>query len=68
MPWVLDVAFQEDDCGIRRAQAPHNPAILWCIPLHVLPQEKTTRLGIAHKWLKAARDPQYRRKLLAILF
>ena len=68
MPWVRDVAFPEDACGIRRDQAPHNRALLRRIALNVLPQEKTTRWGIAHKRRKAAWDPQYRRQLLAILF
>ena len=49
MPWVRDVAFPEDDCGIRWDPAPPKRAILRRIALHVLQQEKATRLGITHK-------------------
>ncbi len=26
--WVLDVTFREDDCRVRKVQAPHNFATL----------------------------------------
>ena len=57
MHWVLDVAFPADPAGILRDQAPHNLAILRRIALNVLPQEKTTRLGIANRQFKVAWAP-----------
>ena len=67
LPWVLDVAFGEEDSCLRRDQAPHNMAILRRIALNVLKQEKTAKLGVAHKRLKAAWDLNYRVKLVEVL-
>ncbi len=67
MPWVLDVAFRADDRGLRRDQAPHHMAIWRRIALNVLKQEKTAKLGVANKRLKAAWDLSYRVKLVEVL-
>ena len=49
MPWVLDVAWREDDGCIRRDQDPQNmarPESPRCrIALHVRKQEKTAQVG-----------------------
>ncbi len=53
--WVLDVAFAEDKHQLRGHGAA-NMAVLRHIALGLLKQDKTTRIGIQNKRLKAASD------------
>lgn len=62
--WVLDVAFEEDDCRIRVGDGAQNFAILRRIALNLLKQDRSTKLGIANKRLKAAWDTGYLESLL----
>jgi predicted transposase YbfD/YdcC len=62
--WVLDVAFEEDDCRIRVGDGAQNFAILRRIALNLLKQDRSTKLGIANKRLKAAWDAGYLESLL----
>lgn len=64
--WVLDVAFDEDDCRIRVGEGTQNFAILRRIALNLLKQDKSTKLGIATKRLKAAWDTAYLEKLFGL--
>ncbi|MFM9438460.1 putative transposase YbfD/YdcC, partial [Janthinobacterium sp. CG_23.3] len=66
MHWVLDVAFREDDCRIRIGDAAQNFAILRRIALNLLKNEKTTKLGIASKRLKAGWSADYLAKVLGL--
>jgi predicted transposase YbfD/YdcC len=66
--WVLDLAFREDECRIRKDHGPHNFAILRHIALNLLKQEKSCKLGIKNKRLKAAWDDAYRLRVLQPLF
>lgn len=63
--WVLDVAFREDDCRIRKDNAPQNFAVLRHIALNLLNQEKTLKTGIKNKRLKGGWDNEYLDKVLA---
>ena len=63
--WVLDLAFREDDSRIRTANAPENFAILRHIALNRLAQEKTAKVGVKAKRLKAAWSEDYLLKVLA---
>lgn len=63
--WVLDVAFEEDDCRIRKANAPQNFAILRHIALNLLKQEKTAKGGVKAKRLKAGWSNAYLAKVLS---
>jgi predicted transposase YbfD/YdcC len=44
--WILDVALREDDCRIRKDNAPQNFAILRHIAVNLLGQEKRVKRGI----------------------
>lgn len=57
--WVLDVAFKEDKCRIRKDNAPENFSILRHIALNQLKKEKSIKNGIKSKRLKAGWDEQY---------
>jgi len=62
--WCLDVAMREDASRIRRDHAPENVAILRHIALNLLKQEKSCKLGIKRKQLKAGWDHDYLLKVL----
>jgi predicted transposase YbfD/YdcC len=64
--WVLDMAFREDECRIRKDHGPENFAVLRHLALSILKQDTQTRLGIHGKRLKAAWDPKYLERLLAL--
>ncbi|TAE93898.1 MAG: ISAs1 family transposase [Oscillatoriales cyanobacterium] len=63
--WVLDVAFREDDCRIRKDNAPQNFAILRHIYLNILTREKASKTGAKNKRLRAGWDDDYLTKILA---
>lgn len=62
--WVLDVVFREDDSRVRIGHAPKNMAVLRQIALSLLQQEKTAKVGIQTKRLKAGWDNQYLANIL----
>ena len=66
--WVLDVGFNEDACRIRKNNGSENFAILRRIALNLLKGEKSAKLGVANKRLKAAWDNDYLITVLSTLF
>jgi predicted transposase YbfD/YdcC len=64
--WVLDVAFREDDSRARTGNAAENLATIRQIALNLLKQEKSLKVGVAGKRLKAGWDESYLLKLLGI--
>ena len=64
--WVLDVGFREDDCRIRKDNAPPNFAMIRHISLNLLNQQKTSKAGAKNKRLRAGWDDDYLTKSLAV--
>jgi len=62
--WVLDVALREDDCRVRKGNAPENLALLRHIAVNAVKQEKTKKLGVKNKRLRAGWDEAYLAKIL----
>ena len=62
--WVLDVALREDDCRVRKGNAPENLALLRHIAINAVKQEKTKKLGVKNKRLKAGWDENYLAKIM----
>lgn len=62
--WVLDVAFSEDLSRKRQGHAAQNFSLLTRIALNLLKQDKTCKLGIHGKRLKAGWDNDYLLKVL----
>ncbi len=62
--WVLDVAFGEDHCQIRKDHGAENFAILRHMALNLLKREKTSKVGVKIKRNKAGWDNTYLLKVL----
>jgi predicted transposase YbfD/YdcC len=62
--WTLDVAFREDDCRVRKGHAPENFVLLRHIAVNAIKQERTAKLGVKNKRLKAGWDDSYLAKIL----
>lgn len=63
--WVLDGAFHEDACRVRKDHAPQNLALVRHIALNLLTQETSSKGGVKAKRLKAGWDNDYLAKVLA---
>ncbi len=66
--WVLDIAFREDDCRVRKGYGAQNLATLRHIAINLLKQEQTAPIGPKSKRLRAGGDEDYLLKILAGLF
>ncbi|MEH2003576.1 MAG: ISAs1 family transposase [Nostoc sp.] len=64
--WILDVALNEDDCRIRKENAPQNFAVLRHIAVNLLGKEKRVKVGVKNKQFLAAMDNQYLTRLLSL--
>jgi predicted transposase YbfD/YdcC len=66
--WVLDIAFREDECRVRKGFGAQNLATLRHIAVNLLKQEKTAKVGVKSKRLRAGWDEDYLLKVLSGLF
>jgi predicted transposase YbfD/YdcC len=62
--WVLDIAFRQDDNRVRKDSAPQNLAILQHLALNLLKQDKSLKVGVKAKRLRAGWDEPYLLKVL----
>jgi predicted transposase YbfD/YdcC len=63
--WVLDLAFDEDHCRVRKDHGPENLALLRHLALNLLKHEKTCKRGSQGKRLLAGWNQDYLLKVLA---
>ena len=66
--WVLDVTFREDKLRYRDRVGAQNLASIRKLVLSVLAKDNTLKCGKKNKRLIAATDPQYRKKILKLVF
>jgi predicted transposase YbfD/YdcC len=64
--WILDVALNEDDCRIRKDNAPQNFAVLRHIAVNLLGKEKRVKVGVKNKQFLAAMDNHYLTRLISL--
>jgi hypothetical protein len=62
--WILDAGFHEDNSRKRTGFAAQNCSLLNRIVLNLLKNEKTTKVGVRGKRLKAGWDNSYLMKLI----
>ena len=63
--WVLDMAFGEDDCRVRRDHAPQNLATLRKLTLNLLRQDTKTKCGIKGRRKMSGWNEDYMLSILA---
>jgi predicted transposase YbfD/YdcC len=66
--WILDVAFREDNQTARAGHIAENLSLIRRMSLNHLKGEKTAKVGVANKRLKAAYDKRYLLKVLGVKF
>lgn len=64
--WVLDVAFREDESRARMKNSAQNLSMLRQIALNLLKSDKTAKIGVKNKRLKAGWDEPYLLRVLGI--
>ena len=62
--WVLDVAFNEDHSRKRTGNAAQNFSLINRIALNLLKNEKSAKVGVRGKRLKAGWDNDYLLRIL----
>jgi predicted transposase YbfD/YdcC len=62
--WQLDVSFREDERRIRKDHGPENYSRLCRISLNLLKQDRSIKIGVHGKRLKAGWDEPYLLRIL----
>lgn len=62
--WVLDIAFREDECRVRKGAGAENFSVLRRISLNCLKNEESSKCGIKGKRNKAGWDMEYLEKVV----
>lgn len=63
--WILDVVFREDDSRVRTGHAAENLGLVRRLANSLLQQERTAKIGVQNKRLKAARSTEYLLKVIS---
>jgi predicted transposase YbfD/YdcC len=63
--WVLDIAFREDESRARSGASAENLVVLRHMAVNLLKQERSAKVGIRNKRLKAGWDERYLLKVIA---
>lgn len=66
--WQLDVSFNEDQNRLRSGYAAENFSIMNKVALNLLKNEKSVKVGVKTKRLKAGWDENYMMKVLTVGF
>lgn len=64
--WILDVAMREDEARMRKNHSAENMAVIRHIAINLLKKEKTEKVGVQAKRLRAACDNEYLGKVLCL--
>jgi predicted transposase YbfD/YdcC len=64
--WQLDISFNEDSLNLRSGHAAQNIALMNKLALNLLKNEKSTKVGLKSKRLKAGWDNNYMMKVLSV--
>ncbi len=65
--WVLDIAFDEDSNRARKGHSAANLAVIRHIALNLIKTEKTAKVGVKIKRLKAGWDNDYLLRVMGII-
>ncbi len=65
--WVLDVAFDEDSNRTRKGHSDANLSVLRHIALNLIKGEKTSKVGVKIKRLKAGWDNDYLLRVIGLI-
>lgn len=63
--WTLDVAFREDESRLRKGDGAENFSVLRRIALNLIKKEKTEKIGVEARRLRAGWDNDYLMKVLS---
>ena len=66
--WQLDVSFNEDQNRLRSGYAAENVSLMNKISLNLLKNERSVKVGVKNKRLKAGWDNGYMMKVLTVGF
>ena len=65
--WVLDIAFDEDSNRTRKGNSAANLAITRHIALNLIKKEKTSKVGVKTKRLKAGWNNDYLLRIIGVI-
>lgn len=65
--WVLDIAFDEDNNRTRKGHSAANLAIIRHIALNLIKKEKTSKVGVKTKRLKAGWNNDYLLRIIGVI-
>ena len=64
--WVLDIAFREDECRVRKGHGPENLATMRHMAMNLIRRETSSKGGVKARRLRAGWDEAYLLKVLSL--